>query len=113
MPVYELDTADECTDDDDWHPGAERRVINKMEKWREKYEYQRSDEVIEASREICENDILSILEAKERDLILAAELGKSLLVKNEELSKQNERIAEEFSQKLEVILYAFEQLSET
>ena len=108
MPVYELEKADAFSDEDDWHPGAERRVMNKMEKWREKYGYQRSDEVIEASREICENDILSILEAKERDLILAAELGKSLLVKNEELSKQNERIAEEFSQKLEVILYAFE-----
>ncbi len=34
--------------------------------------------------------------------MLAAELGKALLDKNEELSRQNERIAEEFSQKLEV-----------
>ena len=102
MSNYELEKGDACTDDDDWHPGAERRVMNKMEKWREKYGYQRSDEVIEASRE---NDILNILEAKERDLILAAELGKSLLEKNEELSNQNERIAEEFSQKLEVIEY--------
>ncbi len=42
------------------------------------------------------------LEQKERDLVLAAELGKALLDKNEELSRQNERIAEEFSQKLEV-----------
>ena len=48
------------------------------------------------------NDVYSLLAAKERDLILAAELGKALLEKNEELSKQNERIAEEFSQKLEV-----------
>ena len=40
--------------------------------------------------------------AKERDLILAAELGKALLEKNEDLSKQNEKIAEDFSQKLEV-----------
>ena len=45
--------------------------------------------------------------AKERDLILAAELGKALLEKNEDLSKQNEKIAEEFSQKLEVGLKAF------
>ncbi len=44
------------------------------------------------------------LEQKERDLVLAAELGKALLDKNEELSRQNERIAEEFSQKLEVRL---------
>ena len=42
------------------------------------------------------------LEQKERDLVLAAELGKVLLDKNEELSRQNERIAEEFSFKLEV-----------
>ena len=42
------------------------------------------------------------LHQKERDLILAAELGKALLEKNEDLSKQNEKIAEDFSQKLEV-----------
>ena len=47
-------------------------------------------------------DVHAQLLAKERDLILAAELGKALLEKNEELSKQNEKIAEEFSQKLEV-----------
>ena len=47
-------------------------------------------------------DIYSQLQQKERDLILAAELGKALLEKNEDLSKQNEKIAEEFSQKLEV-----------
>ena len=52
--------------------------------------------------EINENDILNILEAKERDLILAAELGKALLEKNEELSKQNEKIAKDFCEKLEV-----------
>ena len=42
------------------------------------------------------------LELKERDLVLEAELGKALLDKNEELSRANERIAEEFSFKLEV-----------
>ena len=47
-------------------------------------------------------DVHAQLLAKERDLILAAELGKALLEKNEDLSKQNEKIAEEFSQKLEV-----------
>merc|ERR1740131_880727 len=46
-------------------------------------------------------DIYIQLQQKERDLILAAELGKALLEKNEDLSKQNEKIAEEFSQKLE------------
>ena len=48
------------------------------------------------------SDMYAQLEQKERDLVLAAELGKVLLDKNEELSRQNERIAEEFSLKLEV-----------
>lgn len=34
--------------------------------------------------------------------VLAAELGKALLVKNEELNTENERMADEFSQRLEV-----------
>ena len=51
---------------------------------------------------VSEADVYGQLRQKERDLILAAELGKALLEKNEELSKQNEKIAEDFSQKLEV-----------
>ena len=50
-------------------------------------------------REFCR---LTVKFFQERDLILAAELGKALLEKNEDLSKQNEKIAEDFSQKLEV-----------
>merc|ERR1712037_856937 len=42
-----------------------------------------------------------MLEQKERDLLLAAELGKALLEKNEELSTDNEKMAEGFSHKLE------------
>ena len=86
----------------DWHAGAERQVTNKMEKWREKYGYKGRGEVMDDSSEMSENDILNIVEAKERDLILAAELGKALLEKNEELRKQNEKIAEEFSAKVDV-----------
>ena len=56
-------------------------------------------------------DIYSQLQQKERDLILAAELGKALLEKNEDLSKQNEKIAEEFSQKLEVNTVRCEKVS--
>ena len=37
-------------------------------------------------------DVYGQLQQKERDLILAAELGKALLEKNEDLSKQNEKI---------------------
>ncbi|XKL67304.1 hypothetical protein PGB90_002795 [Kerria lacca] len=47
-------------------------------------------------------DIYAQFQQKEKDLILAAELGKALLEKNEELSRHNERLAEEYSQKLEI-----------
>ena len=49
-----------------------------------------------------DEDIYVLLAQKERDLLLAAEIGQALLEKNEELSKQNEKIAEDFSKKLEV-----------
>uniref|UniRef100_A0A1B6E3R6 Bicaudal D-related protein homolog n=2 Tax=Clastoptera arizonana TaxID=38151 RepID=A0A1B6E3R6_9HEMI len=48
-------------------------------------------------------DVYAQLQQKEKDLILAAELGKALLEKNEDLSRQNERLAEDYSQKLEII----------
>ena len=51
-------------------------------------------------------DARALLAQKEKDLILAAELGKALLEKNEDLSQQNEKMAEEFSKQLEVGLYA-------
>ena len=72
-----------------------------MEKWREKYRY---EEEMGCTSDLNGNDILNILEAKERDLILAAELGKALLEKNEQLSQQNEKIAKDFSEKLEVTI---------
>jgi len=43
-----------------------------------------------------------LLSKKEKDLQLAAELGKVLLERNDELSKANEKITEEYSHKLEV-----------
>jgi hypothetical protein len=42
------------------------------------------------------------LAAKDRDLILAAELGKALLERNEQLTLANEHITEDYSHKLEV-----------
>lgn len=50
------------------------------------------------------DEMLLQLQQKEKDLILAAELGKALLDKNEELSRANEKMAEEYSHKLEVIM---------
>lgn len=47
-------------------------------------------------------DIHEQLRQKEKDLLLAAELGQSLLDKNGELSRENERITEDYTQKLEV-----------
>lgn len=50
-----------------------------------------------------QNDILLIrLAKKEKDLILAAELGKALLDRNEELSRMNEKLNEEYTKNIEV-----------
>lgn len=50
-------------------------------------------------------DLYAQLVQKERDLLLAAQLGKALLEKNEELGLQNEKMAEEYSRQLEVSHY--------
>lgn len=42
------------------------------------------------------------LRQKNKDLVLAARLGKALLAKNDELSLMNERLAEEYGDRLEV-----------
>lgn len=47
-------------------------------------------------------DPVELLKQRERDLVLAAELGKALLERNQELTKQAEALAEEYSTKLEV-----------
>lgn len=52
-----------------------------------------------------DQDLWAQLQKKESDLLLAAELGKALLDKNEDLVKQQEKIIEEYSKKLEVSLH--------
>ncbi|XP_013411322.1 BICD family-like cargo adapter 1 isoform X3 [Lingula anatina] len=47
------------------------------------------------------DDVYVQLQQKEQDLLLAAQLGKALLERNEELQKKNEQLAEEYAQKLE------------
>ncbi|XP_022125359.2 bicaudal D-related protein homolog [Pieris rapae] len=47
------------------------------------------------------DDVWRQLQQKESDLLLAAELGKALLEKNEELKKEQDKAAEDFSKKLE------------
>ncbi|XP_076619625.1 BICD family-like cargo adapter 1 [Colletes latitarsis] len=46
-------------------------------------------------------DPVELLKKRDRDLVLAAELGKALLERNQELTKQSEDLREEYSSKLE------------
>ncbi len=47
-------------------------------------------------------DIYTQLAQKEHDLMLAAELGKALLEQNNELSRKNDQMIDEYNAKLEV-----------
>lgn len=47
-------------------------------------------------------DLLSLFRQKEKDLVLAAKLGKALLERNQELRKQYEKMNKELNEKLEV-----------
>ncbi|XP_062533272.1 bicaudal D-related protein homolog isoform X2 [Armigeres subalbatus] len=53
------------------------------------------------SGQISDKDVWAQLHQKEADLLLAAELGKALLEKNEELKKQQEKLIDDYSVKLE------------
>ena len=57
-----------------------------------------------------EIQVNKLLQQKEKDLVLAAELGKALLEKNEDLSQQNEKMAEDFAKQLEVRKLALKKL---
>lgn len=57
---------------------------------------------MEARRNDNEPDVWAQLQQKESDILLAAELGKALLEKNEELVKQQEKLIEDYSGKIEV-----------
>ena len=47
-------------------------------------------------------DLLALFRQKERDLVLAAKLGKALLERNQELTKQYEKMNKDLNEKLEV-----------
>lgn len=49
-------------------------------------------------------DLLSLFRQKERDLVLAAKLGKALLERNQDLTKQYEKMHKDLNEKLEVKL---------
>ncbi|XP_055937107.1 bicaudal D-related protein homolog [Argiope bruennichi] len=63
------------------------------------------NEVEKRAQRTCNDsdDVYTQLAQREKDLVLAAELGKALLEKNEEISRANERLAEEYSHKLELL----------
>ena len=50
----------------------------------------------------AEVDVYKVIQEKEHDLVLAAELGKVLLDKNEEISQIREKIVLDYTQRLEV-----------
>lgn len=50
----------------------------------------------------AEPELLSLMRQKEKDLVLAARLGKALLERNQDLSRQYERMYKELTEKLEV-----------
>lgn len=47
-------------------------------------------------------DLLSLFRQKEKDLVLAAKLGKALLERNQDLTKQYEKMNKDLNEKLEV-----------
>ncbi|XP_052902346.1 bicaudal D-related protein homolog isoform X2 [Anopheles moucheti] len=53
------------------------------------------------SGQLMEKDVWAQLHQKEADLLLAAELGKALLEKNEELKKNQEKLIDDYSAKVE------------
>uniref|UniRef100_A0A182NQK2 HAP1 N-terminal domain-containing protein n=1 Tax=Anopheles dirus TaxID=7168 RepID=A0A182NQK2_9DIPT len=53
------------------------------------------------SGQVTEKDVWAQLHQKEADLLLAAELGKALLEKNEELKKNQEKLIDDYSTKVE------------
>ena len=53
-------------------------------------------------KEVPDDDLYAQLAQKERDLILAAELGKALLEKNDELCRRNESLVEDYTLRIDV-----------
>nr|XP_045626224.1 bicaudal D-related protein homolog isoform X2 [Procambarus clarkii] len=87
---------------DQWHTDGEGMPGDAKYEL-EDYVYEMECRAGEMARSEEAEDIHARLAQKERDLILAAELGKALLERNELLVQQNERLAEDYSHKLEVL----------
>lgn len=92
------------------HQNAEQyqQSFNTSSHMRSSSNQQQSSGALSMSGQKSIDDVYILLAKKEKDLQLAAELGKVLLEKNEALSKANERITEDYSHKLEVSYGCFE-----
>lgn len=81
-------------------------MLPKKESQHEPYALEDMISDIQARRNSLDQEDLEdpaeLLKKRDRDLVLAAELGKALLERNQELTKQSEALLEEFSTKLEV-----------
>ncbi|XP_076453172.1 uncharacterized protein LOC143288491 isoform X2 [Babylonia areolata] len=87
-------------DEGDWMDEDSKAELADKEAWLEGDAQARAAEKAEFGLG-GEDDVLMQLAQKEQDLMLAAELGKALLEKNQELEEQIGRLTEDFSQKLE------------
>lgn len=86
----------------DSNSSVEAKLENLSELLKSHQHQNESSNMNETSPAKSIDDVYILLSKKEKDLQLAAELGKVLLEKNDELSKANERITEDYSHKLEV-----------
>lgn len=57
---------------------------------------------LEAPAAAQNSELLSLFRQKEKDLVLAAKLGKALLERNQDLTKQYEKMHKDLNDKLEV-----------
>nr|XP_033811883.1 BICD family-like cargo adapter 1 [Geotrypetes seraphini] len=60
-----------------------------------------SASVMQGSDSVKDPELLSVIRQKEKDLILAARLGKALLERNQDMSRQYEKMQRELTEKLE------------
>ncbi|XP_078681996.1 BICD family-like cargo adapter 1 isoform X2 [Branchiostoma floridae x Branchiostoma belcheri] len=64
---------------------------------------ERQNALNDSGRTVDPEDLYAQIEQKEKDLVLAAELGKALLEQNEELNRKVEKLQEDFSEKVELL----------
>lgn len=61
-----------------------------------------AEELVIKQEQEQDADLLGLFRQKEKDLVLAAKLGKALLERNQDLTKQYEKMTRDLNEKLEV-----------